>query len=426
MLAPASAPASALSSERAASQSFGIAGVQLPWLPPEQQEIEISLAAAAGAKYIGLDFDWRKIEPIRRQYDWAAIDQTITLAKQVDLKLTPMLLYTPDWASSAAFAPLDYHLAPPRHYEDFRDFVYTVVERYKPYGESSLTADGYGITDWVIWNEPNTHLAAEDPNPGNFWTGSLPEYIQLLRAGYEGAHAADPGCNVLNGALTDVFWTEDRSDIVSALERLYDPNGDGDAADGGRPYFDTLNIHLYQLDYPQAQWHRERIENLLAVMQRFGDEQKSIWITESGYGSVAASSTLPQQGKFPYLDETAQADAVSMLYETYLAYPAIERVFWWSLRDYFSNASIRNDAMEAHYGLLHANFAPKPAYLAYAQMTGASSQALKLSALIDDQGVARITLPASFTSQAGRYIVFAGLNAKTLATVLFFQNDLIK
>jgi len=93
---------------------WGIAGVQLLWLEPEQRELEIQLVAMAGVRFIGLDFDWRRIEPTTGQYVWNKVDTVLALAKQYDVQLVPMLLYTPRWASRAAFAPLDYHHAPPR------------------------------------------------------------------------------------------------------------------------------------------------------------------------------------------------------------------------------------------------------------------------------------------------------------------------
>ena len=108
--------------------------------------LETALAAGAGARYVGLDFDWRRIEPQPGQYEWRETDEVVALARRSGLRLVPMLLYTPRWASSAPFAPLDCHRAPPADTNDYRDFVYAVVNRYKPYGVSSLTSGGYGIT----------------------------------------------------------------------------------------------------------------------------------------------------------------------------------------------------------------------------------------------------------------------------------------
>jgi hypothetical protein len=272
------------------------------------------------------------------------------------------------------------------------------VSRYKPHGTSSLTKDGYGITDWVIWNEPNLR------SQGEFWTGSHEEYLQLLRAGYEGAHAADPDCNVLNGALADLYWDEGAMDLVSALEQLYDPDGDGDLADGGRPFFDTLNIHIYQIGMPTTEWYADRLQAVLQVMDRFGDSQKPIWITETGYGSIADPLV-----DSPFVDEEAQAASIPMIYETCAAVSRVERVFWWSLRDYYSDASATNTAMEAHHGLLRANFAPKPAYLAYGRLTGNLEQVLTLGGTTDATGAAAVVVPASFISRPGSYLVFADI-----------------
>lgn len=385
----------------------GLAGVQLMWLTPEQHETEVLLAAASGAESIGLDFDWQRIEPQPGQFDWTETDAVVALAKQYHLRLVPMLLFTPQWASSAAQAPLDYHRAPPVDLNAYRDFVYAVVARYKPYGTSPITADGYGIRDWVMWNEPNVNPAGAPPLPGSFWTGSLAAYIQLLRAGYEGAHAADPTCNVLNGALADVYWQAGEADLATALERFYDPNGDGDARDGGRPYFDTLNIHIYQLGAPDMAWYTQRFELVERIMRRFGDEAKPIWVTETGYGTAEPPDKAETS---PYVDEAAQAEAVRLVYQAMAGNPRVERVFWWSLRDYYHDTSAANQAMEAHYGLLRSDFSPKPAYWAFARLAPASRPTLKLGAVTDENGAARFVIPADFAAQPGRYVVFAALS----------------
>jgi GH35 family endo-1,4-beta-xylanase len=399
-----------------AQDFFGLSGVQLSWLAPLQQELEMELARSSGARFIGMDFDWRQIEPQRGQYDWTQTDRAVDLAKQFGLRLAPMLLFTPLWASTAAFAPLDYQHAPPIHLNDYRDFVYAVVDRYRPHGKSPLTSDGYGISDWVIWNEPNMQLAGISPQPDQFWTGDIEAYIELLRAGYEGAHAADPRCNVLNGGLADLYLQNGGLDLPTAVQKLYDPNGDGNADDGARPYFDTLNVHIYQLAAPDPAWYQQRLAAVLAVMDRFGDKDKKLWITETGYGTASENSTGTE-----YLDESMQADAVRMVYETTAAYPRVERVFWWSLRDYYINNSAANRAMEAHYGLLRVNFTLKPAYVAYSHLTGSLGQSLNLTTQTDETGLAKVSVPADLISQVGTYIVFINLGDTEAGSVLFYQ-----
>lgn len=392
---------------------YGLAGVQLAWLPPEQRELEIRLAAAAGAKYIGLDFEWSRIERARGRFDWQETDEIVALAKKYGLKLLPMLMSTPRWASSAPYAVLDYRRSPPVDYNDYRRFVHQVVSRYKPHGISPLTADGYGITDWVIWNEP---INCTSPKS---WNAGLREYIRLLKAGYEGAHSADQRCNVLNGGLADIFWKRPECALDRAVALLYDPNGDGDLSEGAKSYFDTLNLHTYQLAPPTAEWYRGRIQGVLEVMNTYGDGDKKIWLTETGYGSAEVEDGAWREGP-PFFPEALQASAVPLVYEACAQFEQVERVFWWSLRDYYVDYSPTNEAMEAHYGLLRANFAPKPAYLAYAQMAGKIGETFAFEQEIGGKGELRIKIPASFISKEGTYIVFAWLD-DGLAEVAFIS-----
>lgn len=137
-----------------------------------------------------------------------------------------------------------------------------------------------------------------------------------------------------------------------------------------------------------------------------------------------APSLLPsavRQDSTGYVSEEEQANAISLVFETALSYPQVERVFWWSLRDYFSDSSANNQAMEAHFGLLHANFAPKPSYFSYAQFTGYGGSTLTLSAEFDENGNALLKIPASFIDQEGTYILFAQLDANTPVTVATYQ-----
>ena len=377
---------------------FGLSGVQLLWLNPEQQETDISLAVAAGAKAINLDFDWRKIEPTPDQFDWEETDRIFYLAKKYNIRIVPILMYTPLWASSAPYAPLDYFHSPPVNINDYRGFVYAVVNRYKPH-----QVNDYGIRDWVIWNEPNINSSLQAPLPGNFWTGSFEQYIQILQVGYEGAHAADPGCNVLNGALADIYWEEGKADLLTAVNRLYDPDGDGDTKDGGRPYFDILNIHLYQTGVPENSWYKERLETIIRIMERFGDENKPIWITETGFGSA-----INQDLESYYLSEEEQANSVQMVYDVTATYQQVERVFWWNLRDYYHDESATNINMEAHYGLIRANYNPKLAYFAYKQITGNLGQLFTFNTIVDGKGSASIVIPANEIYSTGDYVLFIG------------------
>ena len=72
-------------------------------------------------------------------------------------------------------------------------------------------------------------------------------------------------------------------------------------------------------------------------------------------------------------------------------------------------------------GLLRATFEPKPAYLAYGQLTGRLGDALTLASVTDKAGQAQVTVPASFLTQPGEYIVFVTLEGTAPAGVVTYE-----
>lgn len=173
---------------------FRPSGVQIPWLPAEHRQTEMALAAASGASIIGLDFDWRRIEPEPGAFDWEGTDEAVALAKQHGLRLAPMLLYTPRRASTTPFAIRDALRAPPQNTEDYRNFVYAVVDRYKPYGASPLTSDGYGIADWFFY-----YLETERNYSPDAVLLTMSVAVVVLAAGYP-----------IGGALGDYLFKRTR------------------------------------------------------------------------------------------------------------------------------------------------------------------------------------------------------------------------
>jgi len=114
---------------------------------------------------------------------------------------------------------------------------------------------------------------------------------------------------------------------------------------------------------------------------------------------------------------------VRLVYETCAAFPQVQRVFWWSLRDYYQDGSAANQAMEAHYGLLRANFAPKPSYLAYGDLTGSVGETLVLTTTTDERGIARLVVPSSFVTRRGKYVVFAWSDDRTRAAAGVYETQ---
>jgi hypothetical protein len=138
-----------------------------------------------------LGFDAR--DPDDPRYNWGSLDQAIALV--VANHLTPILAITgsgPLWSSRVP------SLGNPRYQPDpgrFGQFAEAVARRYR------RVADRY-----LIWNEPNQPLwlqpQQECPTPGHKCIPVAPHtYRALVRAAYPAIHRADPGAQVIAGAL---------------------------------------------------------------------------------------------------------------------------------------------------------------------------------------------------------------------------------
>jgi hypothetical protein len=166
--------------------------------------------------------------------------------------------------------------------EDFGDFVYALVDRYKG-----------RIQAYEIWNEPN--LARE-------WGNKQPnaaEYVKMLEVAYKAAKKADPNALILSAGLSPTtasgaIATPD----VEFLKQMY--------AAGAKDYFDLLGVHAAGYKAPpemspddiakdpkynhgEAELGRiygfRHAEDLRAVMVQSGDANKQVAVLEFGWTS---------------------------------------------------------------------------------------------------------------------------------------------
>jgi hypothetical protein len=228
----------------------------------------LALVREMGAPWVVEYFPWAYIEPEKGRYDWQHSDMLIEHAQNQGLTVIARLGMVPVWArpdpdaQETTFTYLD-----AEHYADFAGFVAAFVARYQG-----------TVEHVIIWNEPNL----------SFEWGYRPvdpsAYADLLRVVYPAAHAANPDVVVLAGALAPTLEPEGSvsglNDLLY-LEKLYQA--------GATPYFDALAAHAYGLVFPPETspapelLNFRRVELLRAVMELYGDEEKPIYVTESGW-----------------------------------------------------------------------------------------------------------------------------------------------
>jgi len=299
--------------------------VELPFKPKSEIRDKLDLVKKCGVKYIREDFLWNVIEPVKGRFNFEKYDKLVKEASSKNIHILGLLCYSSDFAKSGPDKCF-----PPKYVEDYGDFVFQTVNRYKN-----------KIKYWEIWNEPNI-LQFWKPSP------NADKYVKLLKAGYNAAKKADPTCKILLGGLAGngiENWGIGSSDF---LQNIYSA--------GGKEYFDIVNIHPYEISYNTAldEYNLHLIKRVLdteTVMELNQDGDKIIWVTEIGSPNRKDTFLRQQEGS-----EETQAKTIKNQVESLLAYNKVEKVFIYSL-------GFRNDGFD-----LVDNNSKKKAYYEYKKL----------------------------------------------------------
>lgn len=298
------------------------------------QFVDMLRQSQAGA--VRLPIRWRVVEPKKGEWDFSAVDRTIESIPR-GVEILALLMSVPAWANGKAPDKVEgwFDAYPPLEVADWERAVGKVVARYKQ-----------RIRHWEIWNEQNgVDFYRPQPNAR--------AYTELLKAAWRAAREEDPHCKIvlgglqMNGIIANP-WSPVK--VENYLEDLYKA--------GAGPFFDICNTHPYVLPEEGAEQMMRMTRDTLAVMARYGEAKKPLWLTEVGCGA-----TSPQARE-------AQARLLRDTYEKAAREPRIERVFWFTLRD------LERDIVgpEASMGLFEFKGGAKPAFAAF---VGAASTAAR-------------------------------------------------
>ncbi len=247
-----------------------------------KREKTVRMAREAGIGWVKQQFSWEEIEPVRKgefvdpntmESSWAKYDQIVDLCQKYDLQIIARLDRPPGWTRQDNTRKE----RPPDNFEDYGDFVYAFVNRYR------------GRVRYIqIWNEPNIFPEWGDQpvNPA--------QYVELLKVAYRRAKEADPNVYVLSAPLAitleDSSLRRNLSDLVF-LEEMYRA--------GAKDYFDILSANAFGFDRPPEDppdpdvLNFARVSLQRQIMEKYGDGDKPIWINE--YGWNAAPDTFPEE-----------------------------------------------------------------------------------------------------------------------------------
>ncbi len=283
-------------------------GVNIHFNDPRAGEME--QLAAAGFRWIRMDFSWGGIERVRGQYDFAAQDR---LMAHLDRhKIRPIFIL--DYGNDI------YQEGSPRTDESraaFARFASASVTHFK----------GRGVL-WEMWNEPN----------GGFWKprANVDEYIALALATGKAIRQAAPDEWYIGPGVSGM----DFAFIESCLRA------------GLLQYWDAVSFHPYRNTPPETA--QEDFLRLRELVARYSNGRNVPFInSEWGYSEKYPGLNLEKQSK--YIARQALTNVANGLVVS----------IWYDWHD----DGVDPKEEEHHFGTVYNDYRPKPTYQALSTLT---------------------------------------------------------
>ncbi len=298
---------------------------------------------------------WADVERTKGQIDWNELDKMVDFSLSAPLNILFSVVSSPSWSRADGRTN-----GPPDNLDDFASFMGQLAGRYQ--GQ---------VRAYEVWNEQNF---SREWGGGRINAG---DYVELLKAGYSAIKAADPNAIVVSGALTPNGFNDPSIAIDDLLyfEQMYQYQGgvikqysDAIGAHAGgynnAPETDPNTVSTQPFRGHPSFYFR-RIEQLRAVMERNGDANKRMWLTEFGW------STANRAPGYEYGNDITEAQQASYLVHAFdlakTRYPWMGVMFVWNL-NFGTLPDLPASDEKPPFGILNRDFTPRPAYLALQRM----------------------------------------------------------
>ena len=311
---------------------------------------EIKSIQELGVKSVRVPLPWQLVKIRPGEYDWSAIDRLVKAAQTRQTEVfftirttsqTPSLEETEKEKAkrpkqkrgSIQITPIN---PPSVNKEQWVHFVESLANRYH----------GQGV-NYEIENEVNEET---------FWKGTLEEYLELLKAGYDIIKKVDPqakvfpsamGCGIVQNFKLEMV----RQEAWKWHDRWLQPIL-------STKKFDAVNVHNYYFPsdiVANGLTFRSYLDHIQELMRKSGLGDRPIWITEIGY----VSSPTEASGRMDDGSPEKQAKWLTEAYQQAFEF-GVERIYWLLLRD-------RKEPYSGSMGLADGKGNPRPAWSALCQ-----------------------------------------------------------
>ncbi|MCZ7568469.1 MAG: glycoside hydrolase family 5 protein [Ardenticatenaceae bacterium] len=301
---------------------------------------QLSLAYAAGIRWVHIYLSWKRLEPKNsspENFAWQAYDSVLADLSARGFQVIVNIDNNPSWAASSRRGPIDR-----TGLDEFEQFIGAVAQRYHQ--------PPYNLHHYEFYTEPDD-WASKPSGERGAWGGHGAEYAQMLARAHRAIHAVDPAGKVILGGLAYETWQGCEPSPCFDLNFLPDV-----IAAGGGPFIDILNFHYYNAFAPRYQpanviGKALRIHELLPLE----DRSKPIICTEIGevYWKPDGDSAETREFQARFLVKAFAHIEGARVYG--LDMPACT---WFSFESYM------NPRTMDRFGLLDETGTPLPSYYA--------------------------------------------------------------
>jgi hypothetical protein len=302
-------------------------GVNIHFVTGQTEDLD--MIAAAGFKFIRMDFSWETTEPKKGEYDWKAYDELTANLDRRGIRAIYILDYI-HWAYEEtvdATHPFtrekQKHTASPRHPASIAGFA-------KWAAAAATHFKGHHIL-WEIYNEPNGFFWKPAPN--------AKEYAALALATSKAIKEAQPDATVVAPAMAAFEWP--------FFETLFQS--------GALEYLDAITVHPYRDPRMPPETATPDYKKLREMITRYapsGKKKMPILSGEWGYSTFKHGVSLDEQAAY-----AVRQQLVNLLNNVPLS-------IWYD----WKNDGLDPNENEHNFGTVQNDLQPKPAYIALKNM----------------------------------------------------------
>lgn len=310
-----------------------------------------------GMGWVKQTINWRDVEPVRGQIDFATLDELVNRFASSNLKILFTVTTAPAWARSYILEN-----GPSDSLTDYGSFVATLAQRYAG-----------RVQAYEIWNEPNRRSewsCTESPEKPTFCKA---RYIDLLAIAYANIKAVDPAAVVVSAGLAPTGYNDGVNAIddriflsglyIAGLSNMADAVGahplgwanPPDSACCAAP--EGVDTHF---DNPSF-FFRNTLDDYRKIIVDNGDGSTPIWITEFGWGTSEDTNPPAQNDVFvSYTSLEEQADYITRAIELGTELGFVGPMILSNL----NGCQGGSDAESCYYSLIAPDGTPRPAFAA--------------------------------------------------------------